>query len=414
MTYTHKRSFIGCSVGVLGCVLACAKPIAAPRFTPAAKISQPEAVPALPVPAPTTEPGPASNPFENAAFYVDPNYTEKVSRSQQRAPDLAAALEVVKRQPTALWLDRIAAIEQLPAWLDGAREQGERVGRPTVPVVVVYNLPNRDCAAKASAGELAIEHDGERRYRQEYIDVIARHLGADPTQQVAIVLEPDSLPNLVSNMGVAKCALSHDVYMHSVAYAIAKLSLPNVSIYLDVAHAGWLGWQANQRQMMDVVMEVLRLAGGSNRIRGFATNVANFNALEGTWGKQLEPSNPAANELVYVESFAATAVQAGFANPGFMIDTSRNGRAETRSRWGNWCNIKGAGLGERPTIAPNALVDAYFWVKPPGESDGTADPTAVRFDDNCASSDAAPGAPEAGMWFHEYLLELVRNANPAL
>jgi cellulose 1,4-beta-cellobiosidase len=394
--------------------MACAGQSQAPRWMPTAKIAQPEAVPALPVPAPSTEASPASNPFVGAAFYVDPHYTEKVATSQLQAPDLATELEVVKHQPTALWLDTIAAIDQLPAWLTGAESQAKKLGRATVPVVVVYNLPNRDCAAKASSGELAIDQDGERRYREEYIDKIAELLSSHAAQKVAIVLEPDSLPNLVSNMGQAKCAVSHDVYIHSVAYAVSKLSLPNVSIYMDAAHAGWLGWQANQVKMLEVVAEVLRLAGGSHRIRGFATNVANYNALDGDWGNKLEPSNPSPNELSFVQSFARAAEQAGITNPGFLIDTSRNGRADVRTRWGNWCNIGGAGLGERPTVAPVPLVDAYFWVKPPGESDGTADVTATRFDDNCASSDATPGAPEAGHWFHNYLIGLVQNANPKL
>lgn len=414
MTNTNKRHTWGSALLILGLAGGCASNHSAPRWTPAAKIAQPETAPALPVPAPSTEPSPGTNPFVGAGFYVDPHYTEKVSESQRQAPELAAAFSIVKKQPTALWLDRIAAIEQLPNWLSGAEAQGESAGKPTLPVVVVYNLPNRDCAAKASSGELTIEADGERRYRTEYIDKISEHLSAHADQKVAIVLEPDSLPNLVSNMGVPKCAVSKDVYMHSVAYAIAKLSLPNVSIYLDAAHAGWLGWDANQRKMLKVVADVLQLAGGNHRIRGFATNVANYNALEGDWGKRLESSNPAINELAYVRSFAASAEQAGLGTPGFLIDTSRNGRADTRTRWGNWCNIKGAGLGERPTIAPSPLVDAYFWVKPPGESDGTADPTAARFDENCASPDATPGAPEAGQWFHSYLVELIENANPAL
>jgi cellulose 1,4-beta-cellobiosidase len=413
MTNTRLGTTLG-SLLLLTQAVACAAHHGAPKWTPTAKIEQPLAVPALSVPAPSSEPSPPINPFLNAGFYVDPHFSDKVSQSQRLEPELSAALDIVKRQPTALWLDRIAAISSLPNWLDAALTQAKDERIATVPVIVVYNLPNRDCAAKASSGELHIEEDGERRYRAEYIDQIALHLSNHSDQKVAIVLEPDSLPNLVSNMGVPKCAISKDVYMHSVAYAIAKLSLPNVSIYLDAAHAGWLGWEANQTKMMAVVMEVLRLAGGRERIRGFATNVANFNALEGNWGNELEPSNPAANELAYVRSLAKTAANAGLVNPGFLIDTSRNGRANTRTRWGNWCNIKGAGLGERPSVAPTELVDAYFWVKPPGESDGTSDPTADRFDENCASPDASPGAPEAGQWFHDYLVELVRNAHPAL
>ena len=41
----------------------------------------------------------------------------------------------------------------------------------------------------------------------------------------------------------------------------------------------------------------------------------------------------------------------------------------------------GAGLGMRPTTdTGNSLIDAIVWVKPPGESDGTSDSSAPRFD----------------------------------
>ena len=79
-----------------------------------------------------------------------------------------------------------------------------------------------------------------------------------------------------------------------------------------------------------------------------------------------------------------------------LIDTSRNGwggtarptgaehvdrrrhlrqrqsRIDRRIHAGNWCNQTGAGLGERPKAAPAAGIDAYVWVKPPGESDGSS------------------------------------------
>lgn len=397
------------------CIAACAGASgSAPRWTPTAKRDTPGPFPALPVESATTPASPNENPFEGAAFYVDPYYSQKVRSSAALAPELAKAMAIVERQPTALWLDRIAAVEQLPRWLEDATNRTKTSSEETVPVIVVYNLPNRDCAAKASNGELSIEEDGERRYRTEYIDVIAEHLANAPHQKVAIVLEPDSLPNMISNLGVEKCAVSRDVYLHSVAYAISKLSLPNVSIYLDAAHAGWLGWEANQRRMVDLVLEVLEMAGGASRIRGFASNVANYNAISGDFGKRLEASNPAGNELDYVRSFLGVLEERGVTGKAFLVDTSRNGQSDIRTRWGNWCNIRGAGLGERPTVAPTPGVDAYFWVKPPGDSDGTADATAARFDENCASPDATPGAPEAGQWFHDYFVKLVENANPAL
>ena len=83
----------------------------------------------------------------------------------------------------------------------------------------------------------------------------------------------------------------------------------------------------------------------------------------------------------------------GITGKGFVIDTSRDGKAYIRASTANWCNIKGAGLGERPQAAPAPLVDAYLWIKPPGESDGRCN-----------------GGPVAGAWWPEYALALGRRA----
>jgi cellulose 1,4-beta-cellobiosidase len=58
--------------------------------------------------------------------------------------------------------------------------------------------------------------------------------------------------------------------------------------------------------------------------------------------------------------------------PRFVIDTGRNGVDDMRADCSNWCNIRGAGAGHKPTAqtALPDLVDAYFWLKTPGESDG--------------------------------------------
>src|SRR5690606_40927407 len=66
--------------------------------------------------------------------------------------------------------------------------------------VVIYNLPNRDCSALASNGELRISENGFNRYKTEYIDPIADILD-DPQYanlRIVTIIEPDSLPNLRS------------------------------------------------------------------------------------------------------------------------------------------------------------------------------------------------------------------------
>jgi cellulose 1,4-beta-cellobiosidase len=372
------------------------------------------AAPALPVEPATTPHAPKGvNPFEGASFYVDPEYVKKVKATAAAVPSQASLLKKLETYPTGLWLDSIEHLPQLSIWLDDAQKQSAK-GKPVVPLFLVYDLPNRDCSAKSSAGELSIESGGEARYRSEFIDEIAKQFAARPNQRAVVILEPDSLPNVATNLSIPKCAVSEDVYRASIAYAVAKLSLPNVFIYLDAAHAGWLGWDGNRSAMAKIYKEVLTAAGGVDRISGFATNVSNYNVLSGDDGKKLEPSNPCPDELTYVQKLSASLAAVGITDKGFIIDTARNGRGGIRTRWGNWCNIKGAGLGERPKVAPAPLVHAYYWVKPPGDSDGVADPAAERYDANCSSPDAAPGAPQAGEWFQSYFLDLVKNANPPL
>ena len=109
----------------------------------------------------------------------------------------------------------------------------------------------------------------------------------------------------------------------------------------------------------------------------------------------------------------------GVTEPHFVIDTGRNGVDDMRQDCSNWCNIRGAGLGLWPTAdtALPDLVDAYFWLKTPGESDGCtshlADGSACgRYDGFCGSADSLgsragePRAPEAGQWFTEQVLQL--------
>jgi len=354
------------------------------------------------------------NPFKDAAFFLNPDYLEKVEATARRHPDLAPLIRKVKEHPTAVWLDAIARVPKLKEWLDEAKRQQDANGQPTVTVVVLLNLPNRDCAANASAGELAVEAGGEARYRTEYIDPIAEQIGAHPDQPIVVVVEPDSLANMTTNMTYPKCAASADAYRNSIVYAIKRLAMPHVSLYLDAAHAGWLGWDVNREKMARVFRRVLDQAGGPHMIRGFATNVSNYTHLSNRDGAAMALTNPCPNELTYVKLFAETLAMYGMPGMGFVIDTSRNGRGGIRKSWGSWCNVKGAGLGARPVAEPIRGVDAYFWIKPPGESDGVADPTQPRYDEMCASRDAAPGAPQAGEWFESYFLDLVRNANPPL
>jgi cellulose 1,4-beta-cellobiosidase len=194
---------------------------------------------------------------------------------------------------------------------------------------------------------------------------------------------------------------------------VSKLNMPHVFTYLDAAHTGWLGWEGNRQKIAKIFKDVLTEAGGIEKIRGFATNVSNYNTVSAADGKKLGPANPCPDEGSYITKLTEALNAEGITGKQFIIDTARNGRV-VRTTWGSWCNAKGAGLGPRPQASPMPLVDAFFWVKPPGESDGTSDPKAARFDASCAVPDAMPNAPEAGQWFPAQFLELARNAEPAL
>lgn len=124
----------------------------------------------------------------------------------------------------------------------------------------------------------------------------------------------------------------------------------------------------------DTLFRPLRRAG-IEAADGFAVNVSNFQttAASTEFGKQLS---------------------AKIGDKSFVIDTSRNGNGPYSggAPEENWCNPPGRALGETPTTdTGDELVDAYLWVKRPGESDG-----------DCK------GGPKAGDWWPEYALGLAR------
>ena len=66
-----------------------------------------------------------------------------------------------------------------------------------------------------------------------------------PKTAIALVIEPDSLPNLVTNIDLQTCKDSASGYREGVAYALKQLNLPNIMMYIDAGHGGWLGWNDN-------------------------------------------------------------------------------------------------------------------------------------------------------------------------
>lgn len=233
----------------------------------------------------------------------------------------------------------------------------------------------------------------------------------------ALVIEPDSLPNLVTNMDKTACANSADGYENGIAYAIKNLNLPNVIMYIDAGHGGWLGWNANLKPGAKEISKVYKMGGSPAQVRGFSTNVAGWNSWDQTPGEFSTASDAkydkCQNEEIYVDTFSPLLKADGM--PGYaIVDTSRDGVTGLRKAWGDWCNVNGAGFGVRPSAdTGDDLADAFVWVKPGGESDGTSDPNADRYDSFCGKSDAFKPSPQAGQWNQAYFEMLVKNANPA-
>jgi cellulose 1,4-beta-cellobiosidase len=434
-----------------------------------------------------------ANPFAGATQYLNPDYTKEVQAviAQTSDPTLAAQMNTVTTYPTAIWLDRIAAIAGdsanggrlgLAEHLDRALAQ--QGATPITVTIVIYDLPGRDCAALASNGELSIAPnppvqplDGVTTYARQYIDPIVNILSNPKYANIRIVaiIEPDSLPNLVTNAGggvatIPACvtAKSTGAYVQGIQYAIGHLhQIPNVYSYLDIGHSGWLGWPNNMSQAIPFFTSTVQnTPAGLNTIDGFVTNTANtlpvkepfMNASQTFNGTQLISAkfyefNPFIDEADYAQALYQNFVQAGFpASIGFVIDTSRNGwggpnrpagpspstdvntfvndtKIDRRAHRGLWCNPAGAGLGVPPLANPPGFfpqLQAFVWIKPPGESDGTyltnltphADPNCDPAKSNPLAGNtptgALPNSPPAGQFFPVQFTQLVQNALPAV
>ncbi|KAG9200259.1 hypothetical protein G6514_007472 [Epicoccum nigrum] len=351
----------------------------------------------------------SGNPFAGRSIYANKFYSSEVLSAAASITDSALKAKATKVASvgTYLWLDTRAKIPS-------AEEALKSVGCGEIAAFVIYNLPGRDCAAKASNGELAVGQLDV--YKSQYIDPIVAIFKKYPKVAISLVIEPDSLPNLVTNSNVQQCQAAASGYRDGVAYALKQLNLPNVAMYLDAGHGGWLGWPDNLQPGAKVLADAYIAAGKPNSLRGISTNVAGWNAWDLTPGEFSTGDgqwNKATNEKAYVELFAPYLASAGMPNQA-IVDTSRNGVQGLRKAWGDWCNVKGAGFGARPTTSTgSSKVDSFVWVKPGGESDGTSDTSATRYDSFCGLDDAFKPSPEAGSWNQAYFEALLKNAKPS-
>jgi len=288
----------------------------------------------------------AANPFAYARFYVDPDSdaarTARTWARQGRGGD-AAQLRKIARTPHAIWLNE----GWTPAGLRGLL--GTIRAHRALPVLVLYNIPDRDCGRYSAGGA------GSPAAYEAWIRMVAATIDSRPA---AVIVEPDALPEVDCLSGARR-----ETQYRLVRYAVERLGANRrTAVYIDAGHEAW--------RPARVMVSRLRRAGVAHA-RGFSLNVSNFNRTAG--------------EIRYGRRIARA-----LGGKHFVIDTSRNGRGPGNTV----CNPPGRGLGRRPTARTgDRLVDAFFWIKVPGESDGSC-----------------RGAPRSGAWWPEYALGLARRS----
>ena len=287
-------------------------------------------------------------PFEGEELYVDPDSKAGAQADEWRfsRPNDAALMDKIAAQPQAKWVGGSAhSIEaRTESYVSEATEAGK------VPILVAYNIPNRDCGLHSSGGA-----DSAEAYRS-WVRSFADGIGS---RKAIVILEPDALA-LTNCLSEDQKRERFDLIRDAVN-ALKERS--DALVYIDAGtNEDWIS--------VEEMASRLRAAGVSEA-RGFSLNVANHYSTQ--------------REIAY-----GNKVSSRVGDKHFVIDTSRNGNR----RDGESCNAPGRALGKRPTLdTGRPRVDAYLWIKIPGESDG-----------------ACYGSSRAGEWLPEYALGLAERA----
>jgi endoglucanase len=287
------------------------------------------------------------NPFAGKRLYVDPNSSaaRQAETLRRSRPQDAALVAQIAHQPVAHWMGGWAS--------DIGREVQSAVatitGAGALPVFVAYNIPNRDCGSYSAGG--ANGGDAYRKWIRDFAKGLNR-------RESIVILEPDALAGMDCLNATARAAR-----IDLIRDAVSVLKAQGADVYIDAGHAKW--------RSPEQMAERLKAADIAHA-DGFSLNVSNYiaNDLNVAYGEKL-------SKLV--------------GGKHFIIDTSRNGRGSSS----DWCNPHGQALGVTPTTTTgHPLIDAFLWIKQPGESDGTCN-----------------GGPKAGSWWTDIAVELSRAAS---
>lgn len=296
------------------------------------------------------------NPFVGAKWFVDEysfaSSAVRAAKSKGQTED-AELIAKIANKGGADWVgDWTPYVDN---WVGRRITMIEKKG--ALPLFIVYNLPKRDCGQYSAGGA-----EGGAKYKA-WIDLFAKGIGS---RKAVVVLEPDGLGLLTKCLSPA----DQEERLSLFRYAVDKFeSLPQTWVYLDAGHSKWMNPQENAERLK---------AAGIDKADGFALNVSNYRATD---------------ELI---KYGKT-VSALVGNKPFVLDTSRNGNGGPDAPVDSeksWCNPPGRALGSPPTTeTADPSVQAYLWLKKPGESDGECN-----------------GGPKAGLWYQAMAVELAKNA----
>jgi endoglucanase len=221
----------------------------------------------------------------------------------------------------------------------------------SVPVLVLYNIPKRDCGLYSAGGAKS-----ESAYLS-WVQNTSKGIGG---RLAVVILEPDALAGM-DCLNKADQQIRSNLLLQAVKILKAN---SNTAVYIDAGNPSW--------QTADLMAERLKNVGVA-QADGFSLNVSNYVST--------------ANNQNYGDQISK---QIGYRH--YVIDTSRNGNDQVSPS--DWCNSPKGALGKVPSITTgNPLNDGLLWIKPPWESDGSCN-----------------GSPAAGSEYWSFAILLAKNA----
>lgn len=177
-------------------------------------------------------------------------------------PNLKDQIELVAKHPVAQWYtDRVADVATLAKTVVLPKCDVESSSPPTV---IVYGLPQKDCANGYSTDGSNVDTDTYREFLQHLAD-------ATGDRQVVYILEPDAI-GLLANGG---CGNDKN-YAANLGVAMKTLSQnTRAEMYLDVGY-----WTLSDDDQAAAVAKIVNAVDAEFQCKGIALNTANYRSKD--------------------------------------------------------------------------------------------------------------------------------------